>query len=514
MSSTNVMHALRTALDEQQTRTFTRWWNLHLAECDPPLQVNHLFEDVKSGINFIKLLEVLSSSSCGKFNKKPISKFQKLENLNIFLDHLKARSIKTVNIGAEDLVEGDKKLILGITYTLILRYEIHAFGTVEKELLEWARSLYKRMNGGADLKGNWHDAFNDGQAFCSIVHDAVPAAFNHEDTKKMDAETALRTAFDAAETHLGVPKLLEPSDFNPDHHADDKSVILYVARLKQARDVKVEAAMAEEQEKVAKAKEEKARAIAKAEEVAAEAEAFRLQAEAAAKAKAQAEAERAKAQAEAEAARKVLQEKAHSTWTKIKAAAHFLGAANLAHERGEAEEAAAAERAAQLAKEKAARRRRRRRGPPGEAAARQAAEAAAAKRVAEEMAARKALEEQMAKEAAAAEKAKAEKAAAEAEVKRREEEEATARKAQEEARRGAEKAAMEAKLAAEKQEAERIERAAREAEQARLASEALVRRKAEEEELARQKAEAAAQAAEEAAAAAAAAPLRRNARRR
>ena len=56
------------------------------------------------------------------------------ENLNIFLNQLKARQIKLVNIGAEDLVEGNQKLVLGLTWTLILRYEIHKFGAVEKDV--------------------------------------------------------------------------------------------------------------------------------------------------------------------------------------------------------------------------------------------------------------------------------------------------------------------------------------------------------------------------------------------
>ena len=116
---------LRGDLDAQQLNTFTRWWNSHLALCDPPLKVEDLLTDIQPGVLSIRLLEVLSQSSCGKFAKKPIGKFQKLENHNIFLGQLKARNIRLVNIGAEDLMEGDLKLVLGLTWTLILRYEIH-----------------------------------------------------------------------------------------------------------------------------------------------------------------------------------------------------------------------------------------------------------------------------------------------------------------------------------------------------------------------------------------------------
>ena len=60
---------LRAALDEQQLRTFTRWWNAWLSEVQ--LKVTHLCDDVKPGVYPIKLLEILSDSSCGRYNKNP-----------------------------------------------------------------------------------------------------------------------------------------------------------------------------------------------------------------------------------------------------------------------------------------------------------------------------------------------------------------------------------------------------------------------------------------------------------
>ena len=97
-----------------------------------------------------------------------------LENHNIFLQQLKAKSIKLVNIGGEDLWSGDRKLILGLTWTLILRYEIHQFGRNEAELLSWARDAVGEY--GVDLSGGWSEGFSSGQAFCAIVHEAEPAA--------------------------------------------------------------------------------------------------------------------------------------------------------------------------------------------------------------------------------------------------------------------------------------------------------------------------------------------------
>ena len=44
------------------------------------------------------------------------------------LSSVKSKGLKLVNIGPEDLVAGDRKLVLGLTWTLILRYEIQRYG--------------------------------------------------------------------------------------------------------------------------------------------------------------------------------------------------------------------------------------------------------------------------------------------------------------------------------------------------------------------------------------------------
>lgn len=58
---------LRSQLDETQLRSFTRWWNSWLSEIS--LETKDLCEDIKQGVMSIRLLEVLSDSSCGKVRR-------------------------------------------------------------------------------------------------------------------------------------------------------------------------------------------------------------------------------------------------------------------------------------------------------------------------------------------------------------------------------------------------------------------------------------------------------------
>lgn len=49
---------------------------------------------------------------------------QKCENVHKCLEFIKGRGVQLFNIGAEDIVDGNLKLILGMVWTLILRFTI------------------------------------------------------------------------------------------------------------------------------------------------------------------------------------------------------------------------------------------------------------------------------------------------------------------------------------------------------------------------------------------------------
>ena len=63
-----------------------------------------------------------------RFTKKPLNRFQMLENNEVFLKEVASKGIRLVGIGPENICDGDKTMILGLTWTLILRYEIQRFG--------------------------------------------------------------------------------------------------------------------------------------------------------------------------------------------------------------------------------------------------------------------------------------------------------------------------------------------------------------------------------------------------
>lgn len=83
--------------------------------------------------------------------------------MNKALDFIKSRGIQMTNIGAEDVVDGNQKIILGLIWTLILRFtisDINEEGMTAKEgLLLWCQrktACYDEVEV-RDFSASWND---------------------------------------------------------------------------------------------------------------------------------------------------------------------------------------------------------------------------------------------------------------------------------------------------------------------------------------------------------------------
>ncbi|KAK6633003.1 hypothetical protein RUM43_012746 [Polyplax serrata] len=90
-------------------------------ECQAGRHVNDLFEDLQDGHNLISLLEVLSQETLPR--ERGRLRFHMLHNVQTCLDFLRYKKIKLVNIRAEDIVDGNPKLTLGLIWTIILHFQ-------------------------------------------------------------------------------------------------------------------------------------------------------------------------------------------------------------------------------------------------------------------------------------------------------------------------------------------------------------------------------------------------------
>ncbi|PIO35783.1 hypothetical protein AB205_0116690, partial [Aquarana catesbeiana] len=266
--------ALADEREAVQKKTFTKWVNSHLAFVS--CRISDLYLDLRDGRMLIKLLEVLSgeqlrlqsivtmitglsvqcSGYCRLFllfgvqtfsyevggsinalqprRTKGRMRIHCLENVDKALHFLKEQRVHLENIGPHDIVNGNQRLILGLIWTIILRFQIQDIivetkgsetRSAKDALLLWCQMKtagYPNVN-----VTNFTSCWKDGLAFNALIHKHRPDLINFEKLKKSNAKHNLENAFTVADRQLGITQLLDPEDVFTEN-PDEKSIITYV----------------------------------------------------------------------------------------------------------------------------------------------------------------------------------------------------------------------------------------------------------------------------------------------
>ncbi|KAL1991723.1 hypothetical protein VTN49DRAFT_5031 [Thermomyces lanuginosus] len=212
-----------------QQKTFTKWLNNKLKVRN--LAVDDLVKDLSDGVILIHLLEILGDESLGRYAAKPKLRVQKFENVNKSLDFVKSRGIQITNIGAEDIVDGNRKIILGLIWTLILRFtisDINEEGLSAKEgLLLWCQRK-TACYPGVEVR-DFSTSWNDGLAFCALLDIHRPDLIDFDSLDKNDHRGNMKLAFDIATNEIGIPDLLDVEDVCDVPKPDERSLMTYIA---------------------------------------------------------------------------------------------------------------------------------------------------------------------------------------------------------------------------------------------------------------------------------------------
>ncbi|XP_037820489.1 nesprin-1-like, partial [Lucilia sericata] len=246
-----------------QKKTFTNWINSYLLKRVPPLRVDDLINDLRDGTKLIALLEVLSGEKLPVERGRVLRRPHFLSNANTALQFLASKRIKLVNINPADLVDGRPPVVLGLIWTIILYFQIeensrnleylgHGIGGsvssldsvgknasdmkaekwkqgARKTLLNWVTNALPKESGVEvkDFGASWRD----GVAFLALIDSIKANLVNLAELKKnANNRQRLETAFDVAESKLGIAKLLDAEDVDVPK-PDEKSIMTYVAQF-------------------------------------------------------------------------------------------------------------------------------------------------------------------------------------------------------------------------------------------------------------------------------------------
>lgn len=221
------------AWEKQQRKTFTAWCNSHLRKAGT--QIENIDEDFRDGLKLMLLLEVISGERLPKPERGKM-RVHKINNVNKALDFIASKGVRLVSIGAEEIVDGNSKMTLGMIWTIILRFAIQDISVEEtsaKEgLLLWCQrktAPYKNVN-----VQNFHISWKDGLAFNALIHRHRPELIEYDKLRKDDPVTNLNNAFEVAEKYLDIPKMLDAEDIVGTARPDEKAIMTYVSSFYHA----------------------------------------------------------------------------------------------------------------------------------------------------------------------------------------------------------------------------------------------------------------------------------------
>uniref|UniRef100_A0AAX7V9A5 Spectrin beta chain n=1 Tax=Astatotilapia calliptera TaxID=8154 RepID=A0AAX7V9A5_ASTCA len=226
--------ALADEREAVQKKTFTKWVNSILSRVG--CRISDLYLDLRDGRMLIKLLEVLSGERLPKPTKGRM-RIHCLENVDKALQFLKEQRVHLENMGSHDIVDGNHRLILGLIWTIILRFQIQDIivetGQADQKETRSAKDallLWCQMKtaGYPSINiTNFTTSWKDGMAFNALIHKHRPDLVDYNSLKRSNPTHNLQNAFNVAEQKLGVTKLLDPEDVFTEN-PDEKSIITYV----------------------------------------------------------------------------------------------------------------------------------------------------------------------------------------------------------------------------------------------------------------------------------------------
>jgi len=214
-----------------QIKAFTSWLNNILQQRN--LHLEDIQTDLSDGVKLVNFLELLSGKKLHqKYDQKPPGRIQAIQNLHIALQFLeKYMEVKTTT-SAEDFADKNLKMILGFLWTLFKKFRIQTIQQDDKSseegLLLWVK---KTTEGYRDVSvESYKTSFRDGMAFAALCDKFIEnkETFDFGKFSKENSLENLNIAFDVAEKHLGIPKLLDAQEVN-DGNIDERSLVLYIS---------------------------------------------------------------------------------------------------------------------------------------------------------------------------------------------------------------------------------------------------------------------------------------------
>ncbi|KAI3865228.1 hypothetical protein MKX03_012818 [Papaver bracteatum] len=244
-SQTKEISFIETSPDESQISREEKAFRLWINSLGNSTYIDNVFEDVRNGW---VLLEALDKVSPGIVNWKIASKppikmpFRKVENCNQVVKIGKQLKFSLVNVAGNDIVQGNKKLILAFLWQLMrcniiqllknLRSHSHDKEITDADILNWANAKVKNAGKTSQMRSFKDKSLSDGIFFLELLSAVEPRVVNWslvtkgetDEEKKMNATYVISIA-----RKLGCSIFLLPEDIT---EVNQKMMLTLTASIK------------------------------------------------------------------------------------------------------------------------------------------------------------------------------------------------------------------------------------------------------------------------------------------
>ncbi|KAJ6956550.1 fimbrin-2 [Populus alba x Populus x berolinensis] len=190
-TQTKQISFLETLPDDTQISREERAFRFWMNSLGNSTYIDNVFEDLRNGW---LLLETLDKVSPGIVNWKVANKppiklpFRKVENCNQVVKIGKQLKFSLVNIAGNDIVQGNKKLILAYLWQLMrynilqllknLRFHSHGKEITDADILQWANTKVSNSGTQSRMKSFKDKSLSDGIFFLELLSAVQPRAVN------------------------------------------------------------------------------------------------------------------------------------------------------------------------------------------------------------------------------------------------------------------------------------------------------------------------------------------------
>ncbi|KAK8505942.1 hypothetical protein V6N13_002598 [Hibiscus sabdariffa] len=214
--------------DDAETSREERCFRFWINSLGIDSYVNNIFEDVRNGWVLLEVMEKISPGSVNwkHANKPPIKMpFKQVENCNQIVQIGKELNLSLVNVAGNDIVAGNKKLIIAFLWQLMrfnmlqllknLRSHSHVKEITDADILNWANRKVKKAGRTSQMESFKDKSLSNGRFFLELLSAVEPRVVNWglvtkgetEEDKKMNATYIISVA-----RKLGCSIFLLPED--------------------------------------------------------------------------------------------------------------------------------------------------------------------------------------------------------------------------------------------------------------------------------------------------------------